>query len=128
MRELFHPLTEDLELPSVMHALADPARLELVGRLAAVDGENCSDAGAGIELHKSTLSHHYRVLREAGLTRTTIEGRTRMVRLRRSDLEGRFPGLLGSVLTALERSPPATYITARPAGRAATASTTGTSR
>jgi DNA-binding transcriptional ArsR family regulator len=101
VREPFHPATEDLDLASVMHALSDPVRLEIVARLAGSDGENCGGIGSEIELHKSTLSHHYRVLREAGLTRTTVEGRSRMVRLRDDDLETRFPGLLTSVLAAL---------------------------
>jgi DNA-binding transcriptional ArsR family regulator len=101
VREPFHPATEDLDLASVMHALSDPVRLEIVARLAGSDGENCGGIGSEIELHKSTLSHHYRVLREAGLTRTTVEGRSRMVRLRDDDLETRFPGLLTSILAAL---------------------------
>jgi DNA-binding transcriptional ArsR family regulator len=85
-----------------MHALSDPIRLELVARLAEnVDGENCTGVGDGIDLHKSTISHHYRVLREAGITLTTIKGRSRVVTLRREDLEKRFPGLLDSVLTAI---------------------------
>jgi DNA-binding transcriptional ArsR family regulator len=101
VRDLFHPATGDLSLAAVMHALSDPARLEIVARLAASDGENCGDIGSGIELHKSTLSHHYRVLREAGVTLTAVEGRTRVVRLRRDDLDRRFPGLLTAVLAAL---------------------------
>jgi DNA-binding transcriptional ArsR family regulator len=106
MREPSHPSTDDISLASVMHALSDPVRLEIVARLADSDGENCGGIGDGIELHKSTLSHHYRVLREAGLTRTTLEGRSRVVRLRLDDLESRFPGLLTSVLTALRRPAP----------------------
>lgn len=66
MREPFHPQTEDIELAAVMHALSDPVRLEIVARLADTDGENCGGIGDGIDVHKSTLSHHYRVLREAG--------------------------------------------------------------
>jgi DNA-binding transcriptional ArsR family regulator len=103
MREPFHPPAEDIDLASVMHALSDPVRLEIVARLAATDGENCGGIGTGIDVHKSTLSHHYRVLREAGVTLTTVEGRSRVVRLRHDDLEARFPGLLVSVLAALGR-------------------------
>ena len=104
MREPFHPPTEDIDLPSVMHALSDPVRLEIVVRLAKSDGEHCGEIGSGIDVHKSTMSHHYRVLREAGITRTTVEGRSRVVRLRHRDLESRFPGLLPSVLTALRQA------------------------
>lgn len=69
--------------------------------LAADEGENCGELGRHIELHKSTLSHHYRVLREAGITRTTVTGRTRVMRLRYEDLQARFPGLLDVVFRAL---------------------------
>jgi DNA-binding transcriptional ArsR family regulator len=105
VREPFHPATGDIDLAAVMHALSDPVRLEIVARLAGSDGENCGGIGSEIDLHKSTLSHHYRVLREAGLTRTTVEGRSRVVRLRHDDLRARFPGLLDSVLTALRPTP-----------------------
>lgn len=101
----WHPATEDIELAQVMHALSDPARLEIVARLANGGGEPCHAAARGIDLHKSTLSHHYRVLREAGVTVTTAEGRVRMVRLRRDGLDARFPGLLDAVLNALDRAP-----------------------
>lgn len=104
MREPFHPPAGDIDLASLMHALSDPVRLEIVARLADTDGENCGGIGDGIDVHKSTMSHHYRVLREAGVTLTTIEGRARVVRLRRDDLEARFPGLLTSVLAALGRT------------------------
>ena len=113
MREPFHPPAEDITLASVMHALSDPVRLEIVTRLADSDGENCGGIGSGIDVHKSTMSHHYRVLREAGVTRTTLEGRSRMVRLRHDDLETRFPGLLNSVLTALRQAGTAHGQTAR---------------
>ncbi len=106
MREPFHPATEEIRLAAVMHALSDPVRLEIVARLAETDGENCGGVGSGIDLHKSTISHHYRVLREAGVTLTTIEGRSRVVRLRRDDLEARFPGLLPSVLAAVRDPAP----------------------
>ena len=102
MRSQFHPATADISLAAVMHALSDPARLAIVAMLAATDGEPCG--AADIALHKSTISHHYKVLREAGVTLTTVEGRLRVVRLRRDDLEARFPGLLTAVLAALRKS------------------------
>lgn len=106
MRGLWHPATEDIQLTQVMHALSDPVRLELVSRMSRCGPINCGVVATGIELHKSTLSHHYQVLREAGLTLTTLVGRERIVRLRRDDLEARFPGLLQSVLAALDRDRP----------------------
>ncbi|MFK0022957.1 ArsR/SmtB family transcription factor [Streptomyces sp. NPDC090798] len=52
-------------------------------------------------LHKSTVSHHMRIMREAGLTSTRAVGRNRFVRLRRDDLDARFPGLLDALLKSL---------------------------
>lgn len=98
---MFHPATADISLAAVMHALSDPARLAIVAQLAELGAEPCGDID--LDLHKSTISHHYRVLREAGVTLTTVEGRTRIVRLRRDDLEARFPGLLPAVLAALRQ-------------------------
>lgn len=101
MRQARHPETAELTLTTVMAALSDPIRVGLV-RLLADDRER----GWG-ELHapvaKSTLSHHLRVLRDAGITRTRQEGTRCYVILRRSDLEARFPGLLHAVLAAADR-------------------------
>ncbi|NUS91218.1 MAG: helix-turn-helix transcriptional regulator [Nocardia sp.] len=99
--ELSHPETADLDFAAVMHALSDPFRLRLVACLACDEGENCGDLSQNIALHKSTLSHHYRVLREAGITWTSVVGRTRVMSLRYADLEARFPGLLAVVFRAL---------------------------
>jgi DNA-binding transcriptional ArsR family regulator len=85
-----------LELPRVLHALSDPVRLDLVRQLERQDECRCGTFAAPVS--KSTLSHHLKVLREAGVTRTRSEGTTRMVSLRREDLDGRFPGLLDAIL------------------------------
>ena len=98
MREPHHPSREELELPSVLHALSDPARLEIVRRLA--DGDEPSCGMFELSLSKATLSHHFRVLREAGLVRTRLDGRKRLLSLRIDDLDARFPGLLDAVLAA----------------------------
>jgi DNA-binding transcriptional ArsR family regulator len=96
--DLFEPDLSTVPLPTVMQALADEARLEIVGALA-VEGERvCGSFDLG--LSKATRSHHFRVLREAGVTRTRVEGTTRHVSLRRDELEERFPGLLDAVLAA----------------------------
>lgn len=95
-----HPLREKIELASVMHALADPTRLQIVGHLASLGEVSCSPAACGVQVHKSTLSHHFRVLREAGVIRVQQKGRRRLTRLRRDDLDRRFPGLLDAVLGA----------------------------
>ncbi|RJL20397.1 ArsR/SmtB family transcription factor [Bailinhaonella thermotolerans] len=106
MRFLPHPAAEDIRLAAVMHALSDPARLDIVRRVA--DGEvTCGALAEEADLHKSTMSHHYRVLREAGVTHTVQRGRLRYVRLRRDDLDARFPGLMESVLNAVAAEAPA---------------------
>jgi DNA-binding transcriptional ArsR family regulator len=84
------------DLAEVLHALGDPVRLELVRALAVVGELTC--APPGMDVPKSTLSNHWRILREAGLTVTVRDGRHRRMSLRRNDLEGRFPGLLAVVL------------------------------
>ena len=98
MREPHHPARRELELSAVLHALSDPARLEIVRRLAAGDEPPCGTFELG--LSKATLSHHFRVLRESGVVRTRPEGRKRLLSLRVDDLEARFPGLLEAVLSA----------------------------
>jgi DNA-binding transcriptional ArsR family regulator len=98
LRNLHHPRIEELTLPDVLHALSDPVRLQIVRSLAERDEQSCSAVEASVS--KSTLSHHFKVLREAGVTHTRANGTHRLVSLRRSELEERFPGLLDSVLEA----------------------------
>ncbi|MEU8244723.1 metalloregulator ArsR/SmtB family transcription factor [Nonomuraea sp. NPDC048916] len=100
MRLLPHPATEDIQLTEVLKALSDPVRLLIVGRLAAHGEMTCSTAGDDLGVHKSTASHHYRMLRDAGVIMSRQEGRKKYISLRHDDLDARFPGLLDSVLTA----------------------------
>ena len=96
VRDLYHPRLEDVGLANVLHALSDPVRLEIVRVLAGLDEIPCSSLNAA--LSKSTMSHHFKVLREAGVTHTRANGTKRMISLRQEELEGRFPGLLHSIL------------------------------
>ena len=98
MRHLHHPRTDEISLPDVLHALSDPVRLKIVTGLAERTEQSCSAIEASVS--KSTLSHHFKVLREAGVTHTRVNGTHRYVSLRRDELEDRFPGLLRSVLEA----------------------------
>ena len=100
MGELRHPPVNALTLADVFHAMSDPVRLEIVRRLA--DRREHAYAAFDFGLSRATLSHHFRVLREAGLTRTRVEGKHRFVQLRHADLEARFPGLLGPVTGLLQ--------------------------
>lgn len=99
MRTLLHPAREELALPNILYALGDPLRLKMVGQLAAhCDGMSCGELVVAEEVAKSTGSHHFKVLREAGLIRMVPQGRRLLVSLRSEDLDARFPGLLEAVL------------------------------
>jgi DNA-binding transcriptional ArsR family regulator len=100
--ELEQPECEDLDLPTVLAALADPYRLACVRTLARYGETSCSRLLmlSGIESSKATGSHHMRVLREAGVISTRVSGVHRYSRLRRDDLNAVFPGLLDAVLQA----------------------------
>jgi DNA-binding transcriptional ArsR family regulator len=95
---LTHPAADEFELGAVLHALSDPVRLGIVRELASHGACNCGTFA--VPVAKSTLSHHLRVLREAGLTLTEPTGTQRVVSLRRDELDARFPGLLDAVLAA----------------------------
>lgn len=96
MRAIHHPSITEVELPDVLHALSDPVRLEIVRHLARRPNQNCGSLEPGVA--KSTLSHHLKVLREAGLIYTEADGTQRLLSLRANELDARFPGLLDSVL------------------------------
>lgn len=96
MRPLKHPAAHELILERVLYALSDPVRLDIVRRLSGVPGASCGDLDGGRP--KSTVSHHFRVLRESGLIQTECAGTTHMNKLRRAELEARFPGLMAAIL------------------------------
>ena len=97
--KLHHPKRDELELPAVLHALSDPHRLEIVRRLAE-DSEPRPCGTMELGLSKSTMTHHFRTLREAGVIEQHREGTAKLTSLRRDDLDARFPGLLGAVLAS----------------------------
>jgi DNA-binding transcriptional ArsR family regulator len=91
------PDRDDLDLSAVLHALSDPQRRGIVAELAVSEEPRpCGSFAPAIT--KSTRTHHFRVLREAGLVEQWKEGTSKMSRLRRDDIDARFPGLLDSVL------------------------------
>ena len=98
MREPRHPDLTDVTLTDVFYALSDPTRLRIVSELA--DGRERSCSQFGLALTSATWSYHFRVLREAGLTRTRVEGRHRLITLRHDEFDARFPALLDAVLTS----------------------------
>jgi DNA-binding transcriptional ArsR family regulator len=97
--ELRFPARDELSLVEVLQALSDPVRLQMVRKLDRADGAlACVDLL--LPVSKSTGSHHFKVLREAGVVRCREEGTRRYYTLRREDLDARFPGLLDAVLLA----------------------------
>src|SRR6478752_10467504 len=94
------PRREDLRLEAVLQALGDPIRLTIVRTLYATPGDARPCGTFGLPVAKSTASHHFRVLRDAGVIHQHDAGRERRSELRRDDLEARFPGLLDSVVGA----------------------------
>ena len=104
-RTPLHPTREQIELSMVLDCLRDPIRLAIVYQLAQqerVSSELCcgdfSDLGG-----KSNLAYHFAKLRECGLMQTRVAGTNRFMRLRREDLDARFPGLLDAVLNSAAR-------------------------
>ena len=98
------PSREQLDLAAVLHALSDPVRLMMVRGLAEVaEGRSCGSFD--VPVTKSTCTHHFKVLREAGVIQQRQEGTRRVNTLREEDLEARFPGLLGTILQAARDQP-----------------------
>jgi DNA-binding transcriptional ArsR family regulator len=102
MRGLHHPDIASIELATLLNALADPVRLQVVGQLVEAGGVICG--GFDVPVSMSTLSHHLKVLREAGVVRVTPEGSQRRHELRLSELEQRYPGIVANVARAANES------------------------
>lgn len=99
MRELFHPNIDQMCLSTVLNALGDPIRLQIIKNLSNQTETTC--ACCNIDLPKSALSHHFKVLRESGLINVRIEGKQRFLSIRYQELEHKFPSLLDSVIKSI---------------------------
>jgi DNA-binding transcriptional ArsR family regulator len=103
MSRLTHPNLNDVPLAALLHALSDPTRLEIVRRLdedlRAGQGLACNCA-APDGIPAATLSNHFNILRSAGLILGRKEGTKVIHRLRRDEVDDRFPGVLDAVLAA----------------------------
>lgn len=96
MKDYRHPPIGEVTLENVMHALSDPCRLSIVRMLRESDRDlACNEFD--LDVSKATCSHHFEVLRSAGIIETRIEGTKGLSRVRESELEDRFPGLLSLV-------------------------------
>jgi DNA-binding transcriptional ArsR family regulator len=100
--ELQHPGTGQLDLLDVLHALSDPTRMTIVSTLRSTAERPCGTFG--VDVAPSTLTHHFRVLREAGVIRQREDGNKRWTSLRTDDLQARFPGILDAILAAYEQN------------------------
>ncbi|MFJ3666990.1 ArsR/SmtB family transcription factor [Streptomyces sp. NPDC090106] len=100
-----HPSCEEMDLRAVMHALSDRLRYEVISALVREpEGTERHCSSFGLPVGKSTRSHHFRILREAGLIRQVDRGNSRMAQLRKVDLDTRFPGLLDLIAENAENA------------------------
>jgi DNA-binding transcriptional ArsR family regulator len=103
MRPLFHPAVEDITVEAILHALSDPVRVAIFAQIA---GSECSRTCSNFlnvsekTIPKSTLSQHFKALREAGLIRGERRGVEMHNTSRCSEVDKRFPGLIGSIVNA----------------------------
>jgi DNA-binding transcriptional ArsR family regulator len=103
-REVWFPQREDITIYGILAALSDPTRLGIV-RLLSQQPEVCPFECLDLA-SKQNLTHHFKVLREAGLIQARYEGRNKFVWLRRDLIDDMFPGLLDGLLHAVEVSDP----------------------
>lgn len=96
--EIKQPLRDEIALTQVLHALSDPVRMEIVLKIARAGQVACG--AFNIPMPKSTLSHHFKVLRESGVVACRREGNELMNSLRFEDLEARFPGVIKAIIAA----------------------------
>jgi len=103
MRPLVHPAIDDVTVESILHALSDPVRVAIFAQIA---GSDCSQACSNFlkmsekTIPKSTLSQHFKALREAGLIRSVRDGVQMQNSTRCAEIEGRFPGLIPAIVNA----------------------------
>jgi DNA-binding transcriptional ArsR family regulator len=97
MKPYTHPKLRDVTLPMVMQALSDPCRIEILRTLLDTGELACGDIP--LTISKATASHHFAVLREAGLIATRTEGTRCLNSVRREEMDERFPGLIDLVMS-----------------------------
>jgi DNA-binding transcriptional ArsR family regulator len=103
MRPLFHPSIEDVTVEGILHALSDPVRVAIFAEIIASDcSQTCSNFLQMSEkiIPKSTLSQHFKILREAGLIRGERRGVEMHNVSRCVEIDKRFPGLIAAIIKA----------------------------
>lgn len=107
MRPIFHPAIEDVSPETILHALSDRNRAAiLVNIMQDGGGKPCSSVAALGDrvIPKSSLSNHFKILREAGLIRSERHGVEMRNHLRLAEVNARFPGLLPAIINAYASS------------------------
>ncbi|HET6430992.1 helix-turn-helix domain-containing protein [Dyella sp.] len=110
MKPLVHPSIDDITVEGILHALSDPVRAAIYADMAAAEGaQTCSTFLQVVDraIPKSTLSQHFRTLREAGLVRSERQGVEMLNTTRCSEINQRFPGLLPAIMNAYRATQPA---------------------
>ena len=105
MKTIFHPPKEDISLFTILYAMSEPLRFQIVEQLSNGEELTCGAFKLDSSRGKSTMTHHFKVLRDAGLIQTRIDGREHYTSLRKEDIEKRFPGLLNVLMTAFKLAP-----------------------
>lgn len=99
MKVYDHPPIRSITLPMVMQALSDPCRIAIIRELI-IKNRPLACNEVPLDVSKATRSHHFEVLRSAGLISTEVEGTKCMSSLRKRELDEKYPGLLALVLRA----------------------------
>lgn len=97
MREKKHPNIDQVELTDIMYALSDPARVEII-RMIHKAGQPMTCGELNCDRPKSSMSHHFKILRDSGIIETSIEGKEHLNSLRLTEVEKKFPGILKAIL------------------------------
>ena len=122
MRPLYHPAIEDVTVEGILHALSDPVRVRIFKNIASSEcAQTCSTflEVSGQPIPKSTLSQHFKVLRETGLVRSERKGVELHNVSRCREIDERYPGLLSAIVAAHQRQLERTQATARKRSRSA---------
>jgi len=103
MKPLLHPSVDDITVEGILHALSDPARVAIFTTIAAAQcPQTCTalQEAYGKPVPKSTLSQHFKALRDAGLIRSERKGVEMHSTARCEEVNRRFPGLLPAIMAA----------------------------
>jgi DNA-binding transcriptional ArsR family regulator len=103
MRPLFHPSIDDIRLEAILHALSDPVRVQIFSDIAGAACAQTCQAFTSVNdrvIPKSSLSQHFKVLREAGLIHSERQGVEMHNTSRCAEVDERFPGLVAAIINA----------------------------